>query len=152
MQQGHQLRSHFPRPRDAFMLFAQEKSGSVADKNLYDNDQHQNSCPGKLGRFFSAVTEEPYDNKATEAATANPGKYPHRENTWVWPVQVSGVEAKDILTKLNNDTSGVREEQQKTFLMATRRSGHLGVPGSSIRHHRRHHQKGTNPVKSVLHG
>ncbi|KAH7983198.1 hypothetical protein HPB52_010075 [Rhipicephalus sanguineus] len=121
MQRSHQLRSRFPRPREAFMLFVQEKRRSVAGENLDGNDQGVSRTSGQAVSFLQS--HHGGTSKAGEAATANGGKYPGRDNAWVSPVELAEAQSRAIPRKLNNDASGVREKQQKALFTATHGRG-----------------------------
>ncbi|KAH7942379.1 hypothetical protein HPB49_023617 [Dermacentor silvarum] len=147
VQHSYQLRSRIPRPRSAFMLFAEEKRRSVADENPNENNQRVSSRLRKLWRSLSGGVKEPYQRKVAEAAIV------HRRNH------------PDYVYNPREAHRHKAQERRARRLLASPR---MAVPGtrsssrafpqpwpkievsrsSSIHHH--HRRKGTNPVEPAL--
>ncbi|KAH7979863.1 hypothetical protein HPB49_011661 [Dermacentor silvarum] len=147
VQHSYQLRSSIPRPRSAFMLFAEEKRRSVADENPNENNQRVSSRLRKLWRSLSGGVKEPYQRKVAEAAIV------HRRNH------------PDYVYNPREAHRHKAQERRARRLLASPR---MAVPGtrsssrafpqpwpkievsrsSSIHHH--HRRKGTNAVGPAL--
>ncbi|XP_037576962.1 sex-determining region Y protein [Dermacentor silvarum] len=113
VQHSYQLRSRIPRPRSAFMLFAEEKRRSVADENPNENNQRVSSRLGELWRSLSTAVKEPYQRKAAEAAIVHRRNHPDYVYNPREAHRRKGQErrAKAVVSKPKNGSSGDQEQQ-----------------------------------------
>ncbi|KAH7979472.1 hypothetical protein HPB49_009532 [Dermacentor silvarum] len=124
-QYCYQRRTRVHPPSNAFTQFAQEKRRSVAAKNVNEHNRRVSSRLAKLWRPLRGADKEPLQPKIVEAVAVHRRKYPDYAHNPREAHQRKEQEriAKQVISKLNIDSSWDMEQQPLTSTVEAQRRG-----------------------------